>query len=70
MSNTTGTYYVPVPSWTNTYEAAGTSIYHYMKKYNDAEIILIRGPTNEALDAMVITTDPSFAMYGTSNSYY
>ena len=60
MSNTTAKYYVPVPSWTNTYKAAGTSIYHYMKRYNDAEIIVIRGPTNEALDAMVIKIDPNF----------
>lgn len=60
MSNTTGKYYIPVPSWTGTHEGAGTSIYHYMKNYNDAELILIRGPTNEALDAMVLTFDHSF----------
>lgn len=54
VSNRTGKYYIPVPSWTNTHEGAGTSIYHYMKNYNDAEIILIRGPTNEALDAMYV----------------
>lgn len=53
-SNQTGKYYVPVPSWTATYKAAGTSIYHFMSKYNDAEIIYIRGPINEALQAKVM----------------
>ncbi|XP_078352920.1 A disintegrin and metalloproteinase with thrombospondin motifs 1-like isoform X2 [Oculina patagonica] len=51
-SNTTGKYYVPIPAWTATYKAAGTSIYHKMSGYNFAEIISILGPTNEALDAM------------------
>ncbi|KAJ7383377.1 metalloendopeptidase [Desmophyllum pertusum] len=54
VSNTTGKYYVPVPSWTKTYKAAGSLIYHYMDKYIDAEIISIRGPINEALDAMYV----------------
>lgn len=53
VSDTTGKYYVPVPSWSGTFKAAGTSIYHYMKSYNDAEFIYIRGPTNEALQAKV-----------------
>ena len=57
VSNSTGKYYVPVPSWTKTFKAAGTFIYHYMNhknRYNDAEIISARGPTNEALQAKVI----------------
>lgn len=54
VSNSTGKYYVPVPSWTETFKAAGTSIYHYMKTIIDAEIISARGPTNEALQAKVI----------------
>jgi len=70
VSNTTGTYYVPVPSWTNTYKAAGTSIYHYMKKYNDAEIIFIRGPTNEALDAMYVYSGIHVNNPGISYSFY
>lgn len=54
-SDQTGRYYVPVPSWTATYKAAGTSIYHKMdNSINFAEIIHIRGPTNEALQAMYI----------------
>ena len=54
MSNSTGKYYVPVPSLTETFKAAGTSIYHYMETGIDAEIISARGPTNEALQAKVI----------------
>jgi len=54
VSNSTGKYYVPVPSWTKTFNAAGTSIYHYMNTYNDAEILSARGPTDEALQAKVI----------------
>jgi len=54
VSDRTGQYYVPVPSWTQTFKAAGTLIYHYMSRYNDAEIISIRGPTNEALQVKYI----------------
>lgn len=54
VSNSTGKYYVPVPSLTETFKAAGTSIYHYMETGIDAEIISARGPTNEALQAKVI----------------
>ena len=54
-SKTTSRYYVPVPSWTRSFNVAGMSIYHYMKKYLDAEKIFIRGPTTEDLDAMVLS---------------
>ena len=55
MSAQTGKYYVRVPSWTHTYHAAGTTIFHYMKHRIDAEEIYIQGPTNEALQAKVKT---------------
>lgn len=46
-------YIVPVPSWTRTFYAAGTSILHTMTKYVDAERIFIKGPTTEKLDGIV-----------------
>lgn len=57
VSNQTGHYYVPVPDWTKTYYGAGTTIFHRMpyRQIVYAEEILIRGPTNEALQAKVKT---------------
>ena len=46
-------YLVPVPSWTRTFYAAGTSILHTMTKYVDAERIFIKGPTTEKLYGIV-----------------